>query len=191
MDMQEPSQLGRPWEKAMHGLDSPKKRARWLWEQLTPRPRATTSVGPTRVSRATRNEWAVFLEDEGVPHERAIEMASGTGTIADWKRQLNRVFVQLNKGIAHKLTLRTERTWTLSKPHITSTRLPLNSDDVLSFIVTLAIDCLVPRLCCCARKRCHEIFMVKGKQKFCSRTCALSVAKQRYRVRMQLKESSS
>lgn len=188
MDGQDSLPTGRIWEGAEKRVGTTSEaRAQWLWNQLARLPPATTSSQNKTRSKATRNEWTVFLFYEGVPYETSLTLADGYGAIAEWKDQINRALRRLSEtGATENYTVRIERTWKLSNTHITPRRAPLHQDnpeDVSSLVVAIALDCLASRLRRCAKPSCREMFMATGKKKYCSLRCAHAVAKQGYRKR--------
>lgn len=184
MDISNTEQQNRLWKEARQRVGvTQQARARWLWDQLTLPPPTRTS----KISYEARNHWTAFLSGEGIPLDMALSLVSSAQAITNLKAQLHRALDQLRQtGSTDKVQCNVERFWSLSESRLTPVRLLLNPSDSQersAFIATIALDCLTSGLRQCGKPKCHELFMAWGKKKYCSKKCALGVAKVAYRAR--------
>lgn len=151
--------------------------AEWLLNQL-PSTRHTKDLSsPGTISR--KLEWVEFLNWAGVPQDAANQLAKDRGR---WVAGIHQALSKLKDcGQTDIYPFEAAREWRLFAGRITSSSTPsLDS----GFVVTMAMDCLARNCRVCLKKGCEKLFLERGKnKKYCSPTCALTVAKKKYRKR--------
>ena len=167
-------------------------RARWLLDQLT-------TVQPiSELSPADRmsleQEWAAFLQSEGLSERLSSKCVIGRSI---WIKRLQEALQQLKEFGEFTIKYKAERTWGLSVGRVTSTstvargNLSRANEDESSkdqaIVLTMALECLARHYRFCLREKCKELFLGKGKKKYCSNKCARTVAKRSYRKRKQVR----
>jgi hypothetical protein len=166
-----------------------KERALWLMGQMNS---AQQAVGlPLAEVIAQEDEWAAFLEGEGLSQSKASKLAIGRVV---WIQKLQTVLHRLKESGQMKIQFKAERTWELAAGRVVSTCTvdsrsgshgSNDSSQTEALALTIAMDCLAGHYRFCLRDKCQKLFLAKGKKKYCSHTCALTVAKQKYRKRKE------